>query len=85
MTAHAKILKRLHADLPVVFIGPCVAKKAEETVDLALTFEELDALIAEQNVDLSHFEEQFPERPYPLYARMYPTSAASTTRSRRVR
>lgn len=74
MTAHAKILKRLHADLPVVFIGPCVAKKAEGTVDLALTFEELDALIAEQNVDLSHFEEQFPEGPYPLYARMYPTS-----------
>ncbi|AJC73880.1 ferredoxin [Pseudothermotoga hypogea DSM 11164 = NBRC 106472] len=74
MTAHTKILKQLHGDLPVVFIGPCIAKKAEGTVDVALTFEELDALMNEEKVDLSQFDEQFPEGPYPSYARMYPTS-----------
>ncbi|MGB9789351.1 MAG: [Fe-Fe] hydrogenase large subunit C-terminal domain-containing protein [Thermotoga caldifontis] len=75
MVAHAKLLKKLHGELPVVFIGPCVAKKAEGTVDVILTFEELDAFIEEERIDPSRFDEQFPEGPYPSRARMYPVSS----------
>lgn len=56
MIAHAKMLKSLHPDTKVVFIGPCIAKKREGresgVVDGVLTFEDLKNLLEENNIDL---------------------------------
>jgi iron only hydrogenase large subunit-like protein/uncharacterized Fe-S cluster-containing protein len=80
MLAHARWLKqRFGTDTRVVFIGPCVAKKAEAeradvagTVDAVLTFEELGEWLAQESIALSACEEsEFDEvageaRLYPL-------------------
>lgn len=51
-----------------VFIGPCVAKKAErllpkniENIDYVLTFEEITAMMAAKGIDPSQFEKGFDE------------------------
>lgn len=57
LLAHARLLKREYgAELAVVFVGPCVAKKLEADrnpglVDVALTFEDLRRWFAEAAVD----------------------------------
>jgi iron only hydrogenase large subunit-like protein/uncharacterized Fe-S cluster-containing protein len=89
MIAHARWLrKRLGDDIRVVFIGPCVAKKAEAeraeyqgAVDLVLTFEELGEWLAQESIKLggceeSHFDEAAGDaRLYPL-----PDGAIKTAR-----
>lgn len=58
MIAQARVLKRLYGDaVRVVFIGPCIAKKAEASavtvrsdVDAVLTFVELRDLFAEDGI-----------------------------------
>lgn len=57
MMTHAKMLKEEDPSCKVVFIGPCVSKKAEAvnvinfgTVDAVLTFEDLENWMAEENV-----------------------------------
>lgn len=65
MIAHAKILKNnLGNKLKVVFIGPCIAKKAEAErpefagiVDAVLTFKELDAWLEAENIVLANCAE----------------------------
>ena len=57
MRAHCMDIKRRHPDAKTVFIGPCISKKEEADgrashVDCALTFEELTAWLAEENVTL---------------------------------
>ena len=59
MIAHCKITKALHPDMRTVFIGPCVAKKAEAMqekykgiVDGVLTFKELNAWFQEEGIVL---------------------------------
>jgi len=59
MIAHCKITKALHPDMRAVFIGPCIAKKAEAQqekyagiVDGVLTFKELNAWFAEEGIVL---------------------------------
>lgn len=49
MVAAARMIKSLDSDAKVIFIGPCIAKKAEakdkdlnDAVDFVLTFQELD-------------------------------------------
>lgn len=51
MVAAARMIKKINKDAKVVFIGPCIAKKAEakdkdlnDAVDFVLTFEELDEI-----------------------------------------
>jgi iron only hydrogenase large subunit-like protein/uncharacterized Fe-S cluster-containing protein len=80
MIAHARWLRqRLGNDIRVVFIGPCVAKKAEAerpeyagAVDAVLTFEELIEWLGQETIKLGACEEsQFDEsagdaRLYPL-------------------
>lgn len=64
MIAHARRLKRrLGKRTKVVFIGPCVAKKAEAVraeltgeVDCVLTFSELREWLAEEELDLASCE-----------------------------
>lgn len=73
MRAHCMDIKRRHPDAKTVFIGPCISKKEEADgrashVDCALTFEELTAWLAEENVTLSREEEEEGCR-----ARLFPT------------
>ena len=59
MEASARALRELHgADLKIVFIGPCIAKKGEAAattgagrIDAALTFGELRELLARRGID----------------------------------
>ena len=59
MVEISKHLKKLDPNSKVIFIGPCTAKKAEVRkeavkpyVDLALTFEELQALFDSREIEL---------------------------------
>ncbi|MBQ1624692.1 MAG: 4Fe-4S binding protein, partial [Erysipelotrichaceae bacterium] len=64
MGAIAKKLKEEDEDCKLIFIGPCTAKKAEiqredvkGLVDVALTFEELQALFDSKKIELEDLEE----------------------------
>lgn len=67
MIAHARHIKaRLGKDAKVVFIGPCVAKKAEADrpeyaglVDCVLTFPELIEWFAREGIDVGSSEESY--------------------------
>ncbi|MBT1247154.1 MULTISPECIES: [Fe-Fe] hydrogenase large subunit C-terminal domain-containing protein [unclassified Thermosipho (in: thermotogales)] len=72
--AHARFLKEKFGNFPLVFIGPCIAKKKEleEEYDLVLTFEEFEKFILSENINLFEFKEMLPDPPYPGKARYYP-------------
>lgn len=59
---HAKILKNNFGDdIKVVFLGPCIAKKAEsdhnpELLSAALTFEELNVWLREENIKFADMD-----------------------------
>lgn len=64
MATIAKRIKEDHPECKIMFIGPCIAKKAEiqdETVskyvDVTLTFEELQAMIDAREIDMLSLEE----------------------------
>ncbi|MFA8436097.1 MAG: [Fe-Fe] hydrogenase large subunit C-terminal domain-containing protein [Marinifilaceae bacterium] len=69
LLAHCKILKQSYGeDTPVVFIGPCVAKKREaddfpELLEASLTFEDLKNWLKEKNID----PYMFPERENEIF------------------
>jgi len=72
MVAHAKMIKeRLGSDAKVIFIGPCVAKKAEADkpineglVDCVLTFREIREWFERDNVHMAEMEESsFDDQP----------------------
>ncbi len=93
MVAHARMLKeRLGEEIAIVFIGPCVAKKAEAQdksgglVDGALTFTELLEWFDEQGIDLAEMEEsdfdlqpQGWARSFPLVGGSLETASLSTS------
>jgi iron only hydrogenase large subunit-like protein len=64
MVALAKYIKENDPDSKVVFIGPCIAKKAEAQldevkpyVDAVLTFEELQALYDSRDIDIKELDD----------------------------
>ena len=64
MATLAKYIKETDKNAKVVFIGPCTAKKAEVQlddvkpfVDVALTFEELQALFDSRDIDITTLAE----------------------------
>ena len=64
MAELARFVKESNPEYRIVFIGPCIAKKAEvrkpkiaQYVDYAITFEELQALFDSKNIVLSELEE----------------------------
>jgi len=72
---HAKMLKEQYGnDIAVVFVGPCIAKKNEsdkhpELIDIALTFEELNLWIEQEELILNRDNTQenykfVPEKSY---------------------
>jgi len=86
MLAHARHIRQSQpdSDVRVVFIGPCVAKKAEADrpeheglVDCVLTFRELGAWFRQEKIDLAACEESdFDESPQGA-ARLFPLEGGS--------
>lgn len=68
MVACGRTIKKVNEGAKVVFIGPCVAKKAEakerdisDAVDFVLTFQELSQIFDSLDIDLNSLEEDDEE------------------------
>ena len=64
MVAVAKVIKAEDPEAIVVFIGPCIAKKAEAlnypgTIDYVLTFDELGAMFTGKDIDLAAMADDY--------------------------
>jgi len=75
MQAHSLDIKKRYPGAKTVFVGPCLAKKDEADyyggiVDAVLTFEELTAWLAEENIILEQEVDDIEESR----ARMFPTT-----------
>ena len=75
MVASALVARRLHgAAVKTVFIGPCIAKKAESLemgIDAALTLSELDRIFREKGEELKVVPSDF-DLPHAGKGRIYP-------------
>lgn len=82
MLVHGRLLKHIHgSDTYIVFIGPCVAKKAEAfgmqylgSIDAVLTFEELNQWFLEESIDLKRLTPVAFDRKTSVKGRKYPIS-----------
>ena len=80
MVAMGRVIKwRYNPEAKVVFIGPCIAKKAEAedeqvagVIDAVLTFTELNDMLAAKRIDPSSEEEEQFTGPKPHLGRMFP-------------
>ncbi|MGB9868144.1 MAG: [Fe-Fe] hydrogenase large subunit C-terminal domain-containing protein [Bacillota bacterium] len=77
--AHGRYLKAQYPGIRVVFIGPCIAKKDEicdpevsDSVDVALTFQELLQWVDEAHIPLSDCAPGSFDPPLPSLARLFP-------------
>jgi len=75
------VKERYRPGAAVVFIGPCIAKKAEivdpnvaGAVDAALTFDELRRMWAEAGIDPAAMPEEAFDGPPPAVGRIFPVS-----------
>ncbi|NLA58027.1 MAG: 4Fe-4S binding protein [Firmicutes bacterium] len=85
MIALGRLLKA-REDCKVVFIGPCVAKKAEarrpelqDAVDCVLTFKETETLFKAAEVDISSIGEDVPMEDASYDGRIYARTEGVTT------
>jgi iron only hydrogenase large subunit-like protein len=69
MIASGRILKRLYEEAKVVFIAPCIAKKAEAieqdlkgAIDYVLNFRELKEILEVLNINLSGLEADYKDQ-----------------------
>ena len=80
MIGTGRVIKKLNPDAKVVFVGPCIAKKAEakekdlaQDIDFVLTFQELDNIFEAFNVNPEELEgiptKDYASRGGRLYAR----------------
>lgn len=80
MIASGRIIKKLDPDCKVVFVGPCVAKKAEAKnpdllgdIDYVLTFAEVKDIFEALDIDVNNLPEdiyeEYASREGRLYAR----------------
>lgn len=84
MVELAKFLKEGHPEYKIVFIGPCISKKAEvrkpepsKYVDYAITFEELQALFDSRDIDIRQLEvTEWNQASY--YGRLFAKSGGLT-------
>ncbi len=77
--AMARLVKQQYGDhVNVVFIGPCVAKKAEildsecKAVDGCLTYKEISRMFTRRGVDISELEDTQFDEPFASLGRSYP-------------
>ncbi len=64
MLAHGMSMKKEHPDGKVIFIGPCISKKAEaekykDVIDCVLTFEDITSWFKQQNIEPEIIKESF--------------------------
>ena len=89
MIAAGRVIKKLNKDAKVVFIGPCIAKKAEikdkdiaGAIDFVLTFQEVDSIFHTLEIDPNNLEGipsiEYASRGGRLYARTGGVSTAIT-------
>lgn len=78
MIASGRIIKKLNPECKVVFIGPCIAKKAEAKekdllgdIDFVLTFEELKEIFEALNIFPSKLPEDFTSEYASKGGRLY--------------
>lgn len=84
MVAHGKMMRhRYGIDSYVVFIGPCMAKKAEAeefqhnaTIDAVLTFEELEQWIKSANINIATLEPTAFDQLSTKRGGLYPTGSS---------
>ncbi|MFN2380310.1 MAG: [Fe-Fe] hydrogenase large subunit C-terminal domain-containing protein [Bacteroidales bacterium] len=76
MVAMARVVKQVEsADTPVVFIGPCVAKKSESNeIDEVITFTELKELFNRKNIDASKIESSSFDPPLGGKGAIFPVA-----------
>lgn len=80
MIAHGKMIKLLRPNTSVVFIGPCIAKKAEAQreefkgiIDAVITFNELDEWLESKNISISNCAESgFDSTTVAPTAKLFP-------------
>ncbi len=84
MIASGKVLKRLYPDSKVVFISPCVAKKAEAKeegyegiIDYVLNFQELQQVFDALDINVAELEEENKDQA-SLGGRLYAKSGGVT-------
>lgn len=76
MVAITRILRKMHGEeLKVVFIGPCVAKKAESLeVDAAMTFTELRQMLAAEGIEPGQSSPSEFDPPFAGKGAIFPVS-----------
>ena len=94
MIASGRTIKHLHPDALTVFIGPCIAKKAEAkekdlvgAIDYVLTFQEMKDVFEAMDIDLAQMEESDKDhssRAGRIYARTGGVSEAVTSTANRL-
>jgi len=77
MQTHAKLLKERFPDAVIVFLGPCISKKAERLepayeVDFVITFDELKDCFSESGITLPYYDDAVSDTKY--LSRMFPVS-----------
>jgi iron only hydrogenase large subunit-like protein len=80
MVAHCKMIrKRYGSDAYIVFLGPCISKKCEAygyqlsgVMDAVISFEEIDKLMESRNINISEFEETYPDLEGSYRGKKYP-------------
>ncbi len=76
MVATARMIREMHGDeVKVVFIGPCIAKKAESNeIDEALTFKELRSMFEEANISEINADKSGFDKPASGKGAIFPIS-----------
>ncbi|MCX7696874.1 MAG: ATP-binding protein [Bacteroidales bacterium] len=75
VVAMSRVIRKWHADegLKLVFIGPCIAKKAEsDELDGALTFKEVRSFFEKYNVTPEGLEASQFDEPIGAYGAIFP-------------
>ncbi len=80
MIAHCKMIRKKYGnDAFIVFLGPCISKKCEAygyqlsgVLDGVISFEELDKLLESRNINISSFEESYPDMEGNYTGKKYP-------------
>ncbi len=95
MVAAGRIIKLMHPEAKTVFIGPCIAKKAEakeadirDAVDYVLTFQEISEIFDAAEIDIPSLEEDerdHSSRGGRIYARTGGVSTAVSDTLTRLR
>lgn len=80
MVAHCKMIRKRHGkDAYIVFLGPCISKKCEAygyqlsgVMDAVISFEEIDKLMESRNINITEFQESYPDLEGSYTGKKYP-------------